>query len=218
MQPKVYSSILILSLLTLPLVWTTSALAHSTRSSLNSTSGIQSSLFAKNTNKAKSGKGSNPTGNGIQPGKGSNSTGNGIPSGVGSSNNSNKGYKAGGSTPTGGFQSSGGSNPTGNGIPPGKGSNSTDNTVQAGPGVGSNNDKKEKPPKKPPTNNNNTGYKTGDNPPPLGPCTSITGAINIECDPSLPPVVNPNPFPDISPCANKGCPTDSPQVQKKSKF
>jgi hypothetical protein len=180
MQPKVYSSILILSLLTLPLVWTTSALAHSTRSSLNSTSGIQSSLFAKNTNKAKSGKGSNPTGNkaksgkgsnptsnGIQLGKGSNSTGNGIPSGVGSSNNSNKGYKAGGSTPTGGFQSSGGSNPTGNGIPPGKGSN---------------NDKAKKPPtKKPPAT-------------PLPQCIGGNGEF-VACD-SLPPVVNPNPNPE----------------------
>jgi hypothetical protein len=182
MQPKVYSSILILSLLTLPLVWTTSALAHSTRSSLNSTSGIQSSLFAKNTNKAKSGKGSNPTGSGIQPGKGSN--------------------------PNGGFQSGKGSNPTGNGIPSGKGSNSTDNTVQAGPGVGSNNDKKEKPPKKPPTNNNNTGYKTGDNPAPLGPCSSFNELTGTACDPSLPPVGNTNPSPE-------GLKNQLPEIPKK---
>jgi hypothetical protein len=145
MQPKVYPSILMLSLLTLPLVWMTSALAHSTGSSLNSTSAIQSSLLANNTNKAQSGKGSNPTGNGIPSGKGSNSTGNGIQPGKGSNSTGNgiqpgkgsnqKGYKAGGSNSTGnGIQPGKGSNSTGNGIQPGKGSNSSGNGIQPGKG------------------------------------------------------------------------------------
>jgi hypothetical protein len=138
MQPKVYPSILMLSLLTLPLVWTTSALAHSTGSSLNSTSAIQSSLLANNTNKAQSGKGSNPTSNKAQSGKGSNPSGNGIQPGKGSNQ---KGYKAGGSTTSNGIQSGKGSNSTGNGIQPSKGSSKISrppggNPVEDKPGIG----------------------------------------------------------------------------------